>query len=109
MHQLADQADPQLHTEVVAIDLLCGARRAPLTGPVDPRGTTRSAGIATKIVQGPYFNGAGFFTVRQYDVSPAGQKVPDAQGGRRYGPDRRDTADHRREELQRLVASVRRS
>jgi serine/threonine-protein kinase len=45
-----------------------------LTLPVDPGGTTWSAGAPTKLVAGRYFAGAGNNVARQYDVSPDGQR-----------------------------------
>jgi len=45
-----------------------------LTVPVDPRGTTWSAGTATKLVEGRYYTDGGTNLSRQYDVSPDGQR-----------------------------------
>jgi serine/threonine-protein kinase len=44
-----------------------------MTVRVEPRGSTWSAGSATKLVEGRYFTG-GNATGRQYDVSPDGQR-----------------------------------
>jgi serine/threonine-protein kinase len=46
-----------------------------LAVPDEPRGTTWSAGTATKVVDGRYYTGGGgAFTSRHYDVSPDGQR-----------------------------------
>jgi serine/threonine-protein kinase len=45
-----------------------------MTVPVEPRGTTWSAGTATKLVEGRYYTGAGEYFLPQYDVSPDGQR-----------------------------------
>jgi len=45
-----------------------------MTVPVEPRGTTWSAGTAMKLVEGRYYTGAGFYFSRHYDVAPDGQR-----------------------------------
>jgi serine/threonine-protein kinase len=42
--------------------------------PVEPRGSTWSGGTATKLLEARYYTGAGEYFVRQYDVSPDGQR-----------------------------------
>lgn len=69
-----------------------------MTVPVEPRGTTWSAGTATKLVEGRYYTGAGLYFSRHYDVAPDGQRFLMIQGGRRRR-DRRAREPHRRPQL----------
>jgi hypothetical protein len=41
---------------------------------VEPHGGTWAAGTATKVVEGRYYIGVAANTIRQYDVSPDGQR-----------------------------------
>ena len=78
-----------------------------LTVPVDPRGSTWSAGTARKLVAGRYYTGAGAFTIRQYDVSPDGQRfLMIKEGGgtdQTAAPPQVIVVQHWTEELKRLV------
>jgi len=76
-----------------------------LTVPVDPRGTTWSAGTATKLFAGRYFTGAD--SSRQYDVSPDGQRflmIKEAGATNQTAtPPQVIVVQHWTEELKRLV------
>jgi serine/threonine-protein kinase len=78
-----------------------------LTVPVDSRGTTWSAGTATKLVEGHYFTGGNLFTTRQYDVSLDGQRfLMIKEGGvsdPTAAPPQVIVVQHWTEELKRLV------
>ena len=69
-----------------------------MTVPVESRGTTWSAGTATKLVAGRYFTGGSLYS-RQYDVSPDGQRFLMIKEGGGSDQIRRATADHRRAAL----------
>ena len=75
--------------------------------PVEPRGTTWSAGTATKLVEGRYFTGGGVIDIRQYDVSPDGQRfLMIKEGGgsdQTAAPPQLIVVQHWLEELKRLV------
>ena len=76
-----------------------------LTVPVDPRGTTWSAGTATTLVAGRYYTST--FAPRQYDVSPDGQRfLMIKEGGgsdQTAAPPQIIVVQHWTEELKRLV------
>jgi serine/threonine protein kinase len=79
-----------------------------MTVPVDPRGTTWSAGNATKLVVGRYYTGAVGAVSRQYDVSPDGQRfLMLKEGGtdQTAAPPQIIVVQHWDEELKRLVPS----
>ena len=82
-----------------------GLDGALLTVPVDPRGTTWSAGTATKLFAGRYFTGAD--SSRQYDVSPDGQRflmIKEAGATNQTAtPPQVIVVQHWTEELKRLV------
>jgi serine/threonine-protein kinase len=75
--------------------------------PVDPRGTTWSAGTATTLVAGHYYTGLNVFAPRQYDVSPDGQRfLMIKEGGGTdlaVAPPQIIVVQHFDEELKRLV------
>jgi serine/threonine-protein kinase len=75
--------------------------------PVGPRGTTWSAGIATKLGDERYFTGAGNNVGRQYDVSLDGQRfLMIKEGGgtdQTAAPPQIIVVQHWTEELTRLV------
>jgi hypothetical protein len=79
-----------------------------LAVPVEPRGTTWSAGSATKIVEGRYYTGGGgAYTSRHYDVSADGLRflmVKESIGSdQTAAPQQLIVVQHFDEELKRLV------